>query len=33
MLKIRIDDQELEVAEGTSIIQAADAAKIPIPRF
>ncbi len=33
MISIKIDDQEITVEEGTTIIQAADALKIPIPRF
>jgi len=32
-IKIEIDGQTLEVAPGTTIIEAADAAGIPIPRF
>ena len=32
-LKIEIDGQQLEVAPGSTIIEAADAAGIPIPRF
>jgi NADH-quinone oxidoreductase subunit G len=33
MVKIRIDDRELEVQEGTTIFQAATDAGIPIPHF
>ena len=33
MLKIEIDGKEIEVAPGSTIIEAADAAGIPIPRF
>jgi NADH-quinone oxidoreductase subunit G len=33
MINIKINDQEIAVEEGTTIIQAADLLKIPIPRF
>ena len=33
MLKIEIDGKQIEVAPGSTIIEAADAAGIPIPRF
>ena len=33
MIKLFIDETELEVAEGTTLLEAADAAKIYIPRL
>ena len=33
MVKITIDDREIEVEPGSMVIQAADKLKIPIPRF
>ena len=33
MIKIKINDQPIELKEGTTLIEAADLLKIPIPRF